>query len=240
MASLAQEAIGCRSCTLYLTSDMFWLDVLTDTGANWGTSLLAILTSYLVGCFTAGYYLVRFHKGIDIRREGSGSAGATNAGRATGPAGFVITFTIDLVKGVLVAWMAIHFGLGSRAQMLCALAVIGGHIWPVQLRFRGGKGVATLLGVMLITDFRVILMMAALCVLALAFIRRFTLSGLAALAATPAVAAFALWPPGRALSLLVLTLPVLYAHRQNIREDVSSMRFGLVGKSSGGPTTRKE
>ena len=141
-------------------------------------------------------------------------------GRALGPVGYAGTFLLDLSKGALAAWLAAHLGLGPGARLLCSLAVVAGHIWPVQLRFRGGKGVAPLMGVLLVADFRIVLIMAVICAAGLAFLRRFTLSGLIALATAPLVLLFALPPPGRALSLLLLVAPVLYAHRQNIREDL--------------------
>ena len=141
-----------------------------------------------------------------------------NVGRALGPAGFAGTFLLDMAKGALAAWLVAHFGVGPWVRLLCALALVAGHIWPVQLRFRGGKGVAPLMGVLLVADYRIVLIMAVICAAALALLRRFTLSGLIALATAPLVLLFALPPPGRALSLFLLVAPVLYAHRQNIRE----------------------
>ncbi len=205
---------------------MLWPDVPTGPSARWDLATLIIVTSYLLGCMTAGYYLVRWCKGKDIRSAGSGSTGATNVGRALGSAGFAITFLLDLAKGTFAAWLAVHFGLGTAARLACALAVVGGHIWPVQLRFRGGKGVAPLVGVLLVNDYRIVLIMAVIGVSALVLLRRFTLSGLIALAAAPVVLLVALPPPARALGLILLVAPVLYAHRQNIREDLGMRPVG--------------
>ena len=133
-----------------------------------------------------------------------------------------------------------HFRLGPWAGILSAFAVVAGHIWPAQLHFRGGKGVATLLGVLMVADYRIILVMAGLFVVAFAVLRRFTLSGLVAMASTPPVLAVAFPPPERALGVFLLLLPVLYAHRQNIHEDIGSLQSGLATRSSAGSPTRKE
>ncbi len=219
---------------------MLWLHPPTGMVANWEVSALVILASYLLGCCTVGYYLVDWKHGKDIRSRGSGSAGATNVGRELGPAGFAVTFVLDCAKGSLVGWMVVHFRLGPLAGILCALAVVAGHIWPAQLRFRGGKGVATLLGVLIVADYRIILVMAGLFVIAYTCLRRFTLSGLAAIAATPPILTIISPPPERALGLLLVVIPVLYAHRQNIREDIGSLQAGLASRSSAGSPSRRE
>jgi acyl phosphate:glycerol-3-phosphate acyltransferase len=217
-----------QSLILDLESEMLWTDATTGALASWGFDALIILASYLLGCLTAGYYLVRWRSGKDIRKQGSGSAGATNAGRALGPAGFAGTFLLDLAKGALAAWLAAHLGLGPGARLLCSLAVVAGHIWPAQLRFRGGKGAAPLVGALLVADYRIVLIMAVTCASALALLRRFSLSGLIALATAPLILLFALPPPERALRLFLLVTPVLYAHRQNIREDLGMRPVGKM------------
>jgi len=221
---------GRHALTLYLVFDMIGPDVPTGALARVIFSALIILTGYLLGCMTAGYYLVRWRRGKDIREEGSGSAGATNVGRALGPAGFACTFLLDLAKGALAAWLAVHFGLGPGARLICALAVVSGHIWPVQLRFHGGKGVAPLVGALLVADYRIVLIMGVIGASALWFLRRFTRSGLIALATAPLVLLIALPPPERALHLFLLVVPVLYAHRQNIREDLGMQPVGKADR----------
>lgn len=219
---------------------MLWSHAPTVAVENCGVSALVIVAGYILGCFAPGYYLVRWRQKKDIRGGGSGSTGATNVGRELGPTGFAVTFVLDCAKGALVGWMVMYFKLGPWVGVLCGLAVVAGHIWPAQLRFRGGKGVATLLGVLIVADYRIILAMAGLFVIAFTCLRRFTLSGLAAIAATPPALAVVSQPPERALGVLLLILPVLYAHRQNIREDIGSLQAGLASRSSADPPTRKE
>ncbi len=219
---------------------MLWSEASILPPASLGVSALVILASYGMGCITAGYYLVRARKGADIRAEGSHSTGATNVSRVLGSAGFAVTMALDMGKGALAGWLAIRFHLGPVAQLLAMMAVISGHIWPAQLRFRGGKGVATLGGAVLVADYRVFLLVLCLFLIPFAFLRRFTLSGLAALAATPVVLAFWLNPTGRALGFLILLLPIFWAHRENIREDLGLMHVGVRGRSTGDMSSRKD
>jgi len=208
--------------------------------APWSTSLLVIALCYLVGCFNSGYYLVRWHHGGDIREQGSGSTGATNVGRSLGAFGFVCTFILDMAKGVLAVWLAIRFQLGPWALLLSVLAVLAGHIWPVQLRFHGGKGIATFLGALLAADYFILLVSITLFIAVFAFLRRFTLSGLAALALTAPILAWWDRPAGRAFGYFILVVPVLYAHRQNLREDLTFIRGGTTENPSAGPPSQEE
>ena len=86
--------------------------------------------------------------GIDIKKEGSGNAGTTNALRVLGKKAAVITLIIDIGKGVLAVWLGLRFG-NETIGMFCALAVFCGHIWPCVYGFKGGKGVATAFGAIL-------------------------------------------------------------------------------------------
>ncbi len=199
---------------------MWWLKF--TNGNVWlsGNDFSVILAGYLLGCFTTGYYLVRFRTGEDIRRQGSGSVGARNVGRLLGPLGFFITLCFDLAKGALIVEVANHFGLGSWAMMLAIWAVVAGHIWPVQLRVRGGKGIATSLGALLLYDGTLILSMAVICLIALALIRRFTLSGLLAFAVSPVVVFACDRGMTEQVGISVLAILILIAHRKNIREEI--------------------
>jgi hypothetical protein len=107
--------------------------------------LLAAIAGYTLGCLNTGYYLVRVRTGRDLRAEGSGTAGATNAGRFLGRAGFGLALLGDLVKGSLAVGAALALGAGEAGAAAAAVGVVTGHIYPVQLGFRGGKGLATTL-----------------------------------------------------------------------------------------------
>ena len=117
----------------------------------------ALSAGYLLGCLTLGYYLVRWQTGQDIRQTGSGSVGAKNVGRVLGVGGFMLTVLADLAKGALAVWLVSHYLADERLAALAMLAVVMGHIWPAQLGFHGGKGVATAFGAMLVYDPRMAL-----------------------------------------------------------------------------------
>lgn len=116
--------------------------------------LFCALCAYAAGCFSPGYYLVRWRLGADIRSRNSGSTGARNVGRELGRAGFALVFAIDALKGAGVVWIA--RALDLRPDWIPALApcAVAGHIWPAQLGFRGGKGLVTALGAMIGLDWR--------------------------------------------------------------------------------------
>lgn len=112
------------------------------------TATLSVVLAYLLGSIPFGYLLVRWKKRIDVRSMGSRSTGATNVMRALGLAGFVATFLLDALKGsaavLLAARLTAHHPVWISAAAFAALA---GHCYPVWLGFRGGKGVATAVGV---------------------------------------------------------------------------------------------
>jgi glycerol-3-phosphate acyltransferase PlsY len=179
--------------------------------------IMVILVSYGLGCLNSGYYLVRWRRGQDIRRYGSGNSGARNAGRILGRGGFAITFVGDMLKGALAVGLALWFKLNEVGLVLALLAVVVGHIWPVQLGWRGGKGVATALGAVLVFDPVLTFLLIGLFGLIWLGSRRFTLSGLVVVAAAPVVAAALGRPWLNVSGLMLAVLLILGAHGQNIR-----------------------
>lgn len=113
-----------------------------------------ILISYLVGSIPTAYLFGKL-KGIDLHRYGSGNIGATNAWRVMGKGIGIITLIMDIIKGIIVVKIIAPFLSGKTGeglflhQLYCGLAVISGHNFPIFLKFRGGKGVATTAGVLL-------------------------------------------------------------------------------------------
>jgi acyl phosphate:glycerol-3-phosphate acyltransferase len=196
-------------------------------------TILLVLASYALGCFTAAYYLVRLRTGLDIRTMGSGTVGARNAGRVLGRAGFAATFAIDVAKGALAVAAAGALGVAPWGVMLAAIAVVAGHIWPAQLRFHGGKGLATALGAMLVYDYRIVVVVALLCVVIYAVLRKVTLSLLIAIALTPPALVGLGWPAVTSIGLLVLATLILLAHRANLRAQLGEVRLYLEKHDAG-------
>lgn len=126
------------------------LALLPQTGVQW----LVLVVSYLLGAIPSGLILGFLVRGVDVRRTGSGNIGATNVGRALGRSWAFVAFVFDFGKGwIPVQWLAPTVaGPHSPLVMLCGCAAVCGHVWPVYLRFRGGKGVATLCGAVAAID----------------------------------------------------------------------------------------
>lgn len=191
-------------------------------------TLATISAAYLLGCFTTGYYLVRFLRGQDIREAASGNVGSRNVGRLLGARGFILTLAGDAGKGMAAVWLAHHLSSDTSLAMAALTAATIGHIWPLQLGFRGGKGFATLSGGMLLLAPSVL--MAGLILAILFYIvlpGTTTIAGLLALACSPAIMAYRHIQDGRPLLsadlalYCLLVLLVLYAHRSNIRQAFS-------------------
>ena len=179
------------------------------------SEIVAAFVGYMFGCFNTGYYLVRFRTGKDIRNFGSKSTGSSNVGRLLGVPGFVITFLGDFAKGAIAVGVALYFKIKPWGVMLVLVTVVIGHIWPVQLHFRGGKGIATACGALLVFDYQVAIVLIVLAGLTWALVRRFTLSGLIVIILSPVVTAVIVRPLSNVLGITVLTLVILVAHRTN-------------------------
>src|SRR6266850_3030166 len=172
---------------------MSWIDQLQS--ANWSQASGIALTAYILGGFATGYYLVRMRTGQDRRELGSGSVGAKNVGRLLGWRGFLTVVLGDVCKGMFAVWVARHFTKDDRIVALAMVAVVVGHVWPAQLWFRGGKGVATSLGALLLFSYFSALIFTGLFLALFAVVRNFVLAGLLGFALTP-------------LALLLLDFPL--------------------------------
>jgi len=173
--------------------------------------------AYLMGGICMGYYLVRLKDGIDIRDHGSGGVGARNVGRVLGKSGFVITLLGDSLKGFIALLLAQKFHASAWAIGLVAVAVIAGHIWPLTLQFRGGRGIATAIGAYLAYDPHIALLLLGITSVLMVFRRGFILSGLAAFLLLPLVAGALDFPSHVVWSLAASAAIILYAHRERIR-----------------------
>jgi glycerol-3-phosphate acyltransferase PlsY len=179
--------------------------------------VLAILAAYALGCFASAYYLVRLLKRQDIRELGSGNVGGRNAGRVLGKAGFAVVAVLDGLKGLLAVLLARYLGLADWWLVPVLLAVVAGHVWPAQLGFRGGKGIATLAGALLAYDYRIALSLLVLFLIGFALLRSATLGLMLAIVLLPLVLLALGQPPSAVVALALLAALVLYAHRANIR-----------------------
>ena len=200
--------------------------------------LLLIAAAYLLGSLPFGLLLARIFVGKDVRKSGSGNIGATNVARVVGPAAGIVTLLLDAAKGAVAVWLAGRFsGQNTAALMLAGLAALVGHCFPVWLKFKGGKGVATALGV-----FVLLAPLAALGGVVVFFVvvllwRYVSLGSVSAAAAIPLLVYF-LWAPGHAPPLVVIfgtlfaTGLVIVKHDANLQRliDGTEPKFSF-GKS---------
>ncbi len=203
-------------------------------------TLLLVLAGYVVGSIPFGMILARILGSKDVREHGSGNIGAANVSRVVGPVAGIVTLLLDAAKGGVAVWLAARFTENNASAMILAgLGALLGHCFPVWLGFKGGKGVATALGV-----FTALCPLAAvsafiLFLLVVAFWRYVSLGSLSAAAAMPLLIYF-LWAPGHAPPLVV-TLGTLFAaalifykHDANLQRlvDGTEPKYSL-GKSEG-------
>jgi glycerol-3-phosphate acyltransferase PlsY len=186
-----------------------------------------LLLGYLLGSIPFGVLLTRAAGAGDLRTIGSGNIGATNVLR-TGRKGLAAaTLLLDMAKGAVAVLLAAALLPGTA--VLAATAAFIGHCYPVWLKFRGGKGVATLMGVVLALYWPSGLVYAAVWLGLLAIVRISSVSGMAAAISAPVSAAFF----GRidlVLVLLALALIVLWKHRENIDRLLSGAEPGVGSK----------
>jgi glycerol-3-phosphate acyltransferase PlsY len=196
---------------------------------SYASYALALAMGYLVGTIPFGLLLTRLAGAGDIRTVGSGNIGATNVLR-TGRKGLAAaTLLGDLCKGAAAVLLMGRLG-GADAALLAGLGAVLGHVFPVWLGFKGGKGIATYIGVLLALSWTVALAFAAIWLAVAALTRYSSLSGLVASAASAPL----LWWQGEwraALLFVLLTLLVWFTHRGNL----ARLRQGTepkIGKSA--------
>lgn len=117
-------------------------------GINLNKVLIICIVSYLIGNFSSAFILGKVFKNKDVRNYGSGNAGATNALRVFGLKLGLASFVLDILKGIIAVNIGNYF-LGYDGALIAGIFVVIGHNWPLLLKFKGGKGIATSLGVML-------------------------------------------------------------------------------------------
>ena len=177
--------------------------------------LLALAVAYLVGSIPFAYLLSR-RRGIDLRDVGSGNVGASNVLRTSGVTAAVLAMLLDASKGVLAVIVAQRVAPGAATPMAAGLASVIGHIYPVWLRFRGGKGVATAAGV-----FGVMtpgsLVIAGVVFLLAVWITRFVSVGSIAAAVTLAIITAATDAPAVvSIGAALIAAIIVYRHRANL------------------------
>ncbi len=189
------------------------------TYPTFAINLLSLFLSYLLGSFPSGYLAGKLISNIDLREMGSGSTGATNVLRHVGKIPALIVFLIDVGKGIAAISIARAFQLDEIWQVAAGIASLSGHIWPIWLKGKGGKAVATGLGVFLGISYQVGLGSLAIFLIVLSISRIVSLASICAAISLPLLIHLTLQgntsTPFILFSLIAMTL-VLWRHRTNL------------------------
>jgi acyl phosphate:glycerol-3-phosphate acyltransferase len=200
--------------------------------------LIVVAIGYLLGSIPFGYLLVRIFKHEDVRTSGSGNIGATNVARKS-PALGAATLLLDAAKGLAAVAIARTWLDAPHSDLLVTVAAffaVLGHLFPVWLKFRGGKGVATSLGAFVLLTPESILCMVVLFLLVALVFRYVSLASVTVAAFFPLLAwAFREYSDGRQLILIALvSILVIWKHRQNIARLASGSESKIGAKTQSG------
>ena len=196
---------------------------------------LLVVVSYLIGSIPFGLIVARMSgRGVDLRKVGSGNIGATNVARTLGKGAGALTLLLDAGKAVF-ALMLTGLLMGASSHGWLALAggaAFLGHVFPVYLRFRGGKGVATALGIVAYLSPVTVLVLLALFAAVVYFTRYISLGSLCAAVGLPVMMAVLEGPRSYLNLALLIAFVVFYTHRENIHRLLAGEepRFGMPRK----------
>ena len=183
-------------------------------------NLLILFLGYLFGSFPSGYLAGRIAKGIDIRTLGSGSTGATNVLRHIGKRAAITVFILDVLKGILSIFLAKYFLLNDSWQVAIGLSTLIGHIWPIWLNWKGGKAVATGLGIFLGLSWQVGLATLGMFLVVITLFRIVSLASISSALALPLIMFLSFKSSSTSLPYLLISLLamilVIWRHRENI------------------------
>ena len=179
---------------------------------------LVLVAAYLIGGIPFGYIIVRLKTGRDVRSLGSGNIGATNVLRTTGRAVAVVTLLLDIVKGFAAVWLMAWASDDSPIWMsAAALAVMAGHAFPVFLKFKGGKAVASFIGAFLYLTPLPLLAVLLLFVIVVAATRHISLGSIVAAGTFPLAVWLILHPPAPVVvAALIAGAFIVIRHKANI------------------------
>jgi glycerol-3-phosphate acyltransferase PlsY len=200
---------------------------------NWGLSgpatLVALVVGYLFGSIPFGIILTKLAGGPDLRSIGSGNIGATNVLRTGNKKLAAATLVGDMLKGTVAVLVGARFLGGPEAALAAGVGAFLGHLFPVWLRFKGGKGVATYLGVLIGVKASIALVFAAIW-LSMAYLFRYSsLAALVASVLTPLLLWFWAGMPKAAVVMAILTVLLWIMHRENIARLLAG-REGKIGQ----------
>ena len=201
------------------------------TGLEIIEMVLAVIFSYLLGSVPSGYIIVKKATGNDIRNMGSGNIGATNTVRVAGKKGGIIVLLFDLLKGVIPTLIGYYIG-GMNFAFVCGICALLGHIFPVWLKFKGGKGAATAIGVMFVVSPLSALITILAWLLTLLITRIVSLSTIVATVVLDIAVLILHYDIYYSLPVLFASVLVIYRHKDNIKRLLNGTEYRFDRKVS--------
>ncbi|NLM53249.1 MAG: glycerol-3-phosphate 1-O-acyltransferase PlsY [Firmicutes bacterium] len=180
------------------------------------SSFLIVAAAYLLGSIPFGYLAGKLLKGIDIRQYGSGNIGTTNIHRILGLKPAIIVLILDVAKGLLPVLLARYFTDSTTLHLVTGFAAIVGHNWPLFLKFRGGKGIATSIGVFIGLAPLVLLIGCIVGGLVIAVTRYVSLGSIIGALSAPIAMIILDMPPVYIFFGIIICIMVIWRHRENI------------------------
>ncbi|MDI3534315.1 MAG: acyl phosphate:glycerol-3-phosphate acyltransferase [Thermosediminibacterales bacterium] len=177
--------------------------------------VLTVIASYLLGSISFSYIIVKLWMNIDIRNYGSGNAGATNVLRVLGKKAAAAVLFLDMLKGFIAVVIGNQIG-GENISLICGIAVVLGHNWPVFFKFKGGKGIATSIGVVLAISPLIMLYLILIAVVIIYFTRYVSLASITGALIYPLLVLLFKMPKEYIIFSLILSILAVIRHHSNI------------------------
>lgn len=198
-------------------------------------TIIALIPFYLLGSFPSGYILARLH-GVDITQQGSGNVGATNVARTLGKKAGILTLLLDLTKGMLAVWIASAMTSATWYSAAASVAVVCGHCFSLPPVLKGGKGVATGLGILIALVPGSALLSVVIFAGTFGVTRLVSLSSILATLAAPLYSLVTDQPESTSLALILASFVIVYRHYDNIVRLIEGREPRFRGSSAATPT----
>ena len=215
-------------------------------------ALVSILFGYLFGSIPTSVWIGRAFYGIDIRQHGSGNAGGTNMFRVLGWKPGLVVFVLDVNKGLVPVWLIGHwlaaypYDFRLVLQLFAGFAAVLGHVWPILARFRGGKGIATLIGMLIVTSPQSVIVGVIVFLIVIYFTRYVSLSSMMAVLSFPCTLLVSrVWfhriiPDSLLTSSAFAFSLVFFTHRSNIKRLLNGLESKLGRLAPPAPVARND
>lgn len=209
------------------------------------------IIAYLIGSINFSILISKKKAGFDIREKGSGNAGTTNMLRSVGKGAAIITLILDILKGVITIWISIFYGFVlykiwninidyAILVQVSGICVILGHTYPIYFGFKGGKGVATALGILLVTNWHIGLICLVFALVLIIISRMVSVGAICAAILFPVLTLFSyessfIEPGNYILFSIIIAVIVCFNHRENIKRIMNGTenKISLKNKSKG-------